>query len=210
MYLSSAKVETVFEKVKQVKQNKKLLCLSPDHVPVSIEDLQYVIEDQYGWKISKYEVSFSADFLRGMVEKFNNGTANVYVGANQSIAAQRFTAAKELAHIMIDEEEDWSPRGQATIDNLIVEEYVPSEPPRKAADGNIQSEALAEIAAMEILYPIEFREDDQKRVKSGEATIPQISIHFNLPEFIVGKALNPSYANIAHQMWDRIGWPDRV
>jgi hypothetical protein len=36
----------------------------------------------------------------------------------------RFTAAKELCHIAIDQREDWSPRGHETIQNMLVEDQL--------------------------------------------------------------------------------------
>jgi hypothetical protein len=50
-------------------------------------------------------------YLRGLVERYED-KARILIRAGHGEEWMRFTAAKELCHIAIDEKEDWSPLGQ--------------------------------------------------------------------------------------------------
>jgi hypothetical protein len=116
MLVSSEKLAVVFQKVKQVKEHTDLYCLVPDNIPVSIEELQHVVSDMYGLNIEKTEVAFQAEFIRGMLERYEDGRNRILIKADQSKDMKRLATAKELSQLVIDEAEDWSPKGADTID----------------------------------------------------------------------------------------------
>lgn len=203
MLVSSDKCLAVFQKVKQIKEHKILYCLSRDHIPVSIEDLEWVIGDMYKLTINKEEVSFEADFLRGMLERYENGNVRILIWQGQAIDWKRFVTTKELLHLVIDEEEDWSPEGSETIDQLLIESALGTEDNEGTVDNEVQSEVLAEIAAIEILYPYEFREADVRALNDETTTYVKLAMYYEIPEFVVSQALHPQYLQLCQKMWDK-------
>lgn len=198
MILSGERTETVFRKVKQIQEELAAYVLASDRPDLSIEDFQYVIENMYGIKIEKYAVPFEANFLRGMMERYEK-RAIIYVRKDMSYELIRFTAVKEMCHIAIDQEEDWSSSGHETIRDLVSEYSIQND---KEAEITSQSEMLAEIAATELLYPFDHRQIDRKKVENGETTIGKIANHYKIPQFIVSRGLGDNHHEIAEFMWE--------
>lgn len=205
MIVSTAKIETTYRKVKHIREHMKAYCLAPDRAKLSIEDLRWCISDMYDVKIEMREVAFEGEYLRGLVERYE-GRARILIRAGQGEEWMRFTAAKELCHIAIDEKEDWSPRGHETIENLLLEDQLDNQDAdkhkaRKMAHATAQSEKLAVIAAIELMYPHEFREDDLKKIAERGTTQKALALHFHVPEYVIGSALHPGRIEFA-----RLGW----
>jgi hypothetical protein len=205
MIVSTAKIETTYRKVKHIREHMKAYRLAADRAKLSIEDLRWCISDMYSVKIEMREVAFEGEHLRGLVERYE-GRARILIRAGQGDEWMRFTAVKELCHIAIDEKEDWSPRGHETIQNLLLEDQLDNQDAekqkaRKMAHATAQWEKLAVIAAIELMYPHEFREDDLKNVAEQRTTQKALALHFHVPEYVIGSALHPGRMEFA-----RIGW----
>jgi hypothetical protein len=203
MLLDSRKTKECFLKIRQIKEHRNIYCLSRDAIPVSAEDLFWVIGDMYNLKIDKVEVVFESEFLNSLVERFNNQTANVFVKYSLNKDGKRFAAVKELMHLALDEREDWSVDGTKTLGDLFVEMSLGNGHQVVAANA-IQSEALAEIAAIEILYPYEFRAADKEALLANKTTLAKLALEYDVPPFIISKALSNWFNDIATQMWGEI------
>lgn len=207
MLLSADRFEAVFQKVKQIREHMRMYCLVPDRAKMSIEDLQWCIGDMYDLKIEKFEVAFDSIFLYGMVERYP-GRARILVRKDQPEDSMRFVTTKELCQLALDEREDWSPRGTETLDALLSEFKLDlegaNEDSREVAKGVAQSERLAEFAAIELMYPFEYRENDAVQVKEGKITIKAIALHFHVPEFVIGRALHSRHLTLARAGWDSV------
>jgi hypothetical protein len=156
-------------------------------------------------KVEKHEVAFEGEYLRGLVERYKN-RARILIRAGQGEEWMRITTAKELCHIAIDEEEDWSPLGHQTIQSLLLEDHLDNQneeaqKARKMADATAQSEKLAVIAAIELMYPHEFRDDDVGSIAKRKTTQKAIALRYHVPEYVVGSALHPGRLEFA-----RLGW----
>jgi len=207
MIVQTAKIEATFRKVKQIKEYMQQYCIAPDRSKLSVEDLQRCVSDMYSVKIEKREVLFEGEYLRGLVERYRD-RARILIRAGQGEEWMRFTAAKELCHLAIDEKEDWSPRGHETIQSLLIEERLDNEgdaaalKARKLADSRAQSEKLAEIAAGELMYPHEFRENDIKAIADGKTTLKALAVHFHVPAYVIGVSHHPNRIHIANLGWE--------
>ena len=73
---------------------------------------------------------------------------------------------------------------------------------RAMAAVTAQSERLAIIAATELMYPHQFRANDQAEINSGKATLRKIALHFHVPEYVVGSALHPGRIELARMGWE--------
>jgi hypothetical protein len=202
MQVSGEKAVSAFLKVKRLKEHWGTLLIAGDRETVSIEDYQYVIEDMYGLRIEKREVIFDGEHLRGMVERYRDNRARVLIWGGQPDRWKRFTAVKELTHLVIDEEEDWSVEGATTLDRLIYEIRVQNGD--LTANFAIQSEILAMIAAIEILYPYAWRLDDAARRAAGEVTTEKLALEYNLPAAVVFRALHPEHLHTCERLWNEV------
>ena len=69
------------------------------------------------------------------------------------------------------------------------------------ADATAQSEKLAVIAAIELMYPHEFRDDDVDSIAKRKTTQKAIALRYHVPEYVIGSALHPGRLEFA-----RLGW----
>jgi Zn-dependent peptidase ImmA (M78 family) len=200
MYVDSKKIENLFRKIKQIQEHKDMYCLNKDHVPISVDDVKYVISDMYSLKIGIQEVMYEGTFLRSIVERYNNNHALIYVKHDLANDLKRFSATKELMHLAIDEKEDWSTDGVETVSSYLVEMSLSTENGKMAKNG-AQSEALAEVAAIEILYPYRFRDVDREKVAAQPNALSRLALEYEIPKFIVGRALSNSHCTLADKFW---------
>jgi len=213
--LYTRKLLSAFEKAKAIKEHKKLYIHVQDRIPVSVEDVLWVIEDMTGISIKKYEVTTISEiaYVRGILERNQNKTARILIRSNQSDDWKRYTCVKELSHIAVDEVEDLSVFGEETIAKMIdaktIERFSDengnaTDKGIKVPDNEIQSEEIAEIIAIEIMYPHEFRENDLAQLKVGKATIASLALYYKLPGIIIQRALGIHYRDLANKMWEKL------
>jgi Zn-dependent peptidase ImmA (M78 family) len=153
----------------------------------------------YKLPITIYGVSFDADYTRGMLLRFND-RAVVYVRHQLESDWRRFTAVKEVCHIILDEQEDWSTDGVQTIADL--QNDLTLE--RELGKATSQSETLAELAAIELMYPWECRMADLKKLANGETTEIKIALEQRMPPAMVSRALSPAFQRISSLLWSDV------
>lgn len=206
MWVSTAKILETFRKVKQIQEHMQKYCIAPDRAKLSIEDLQRVIEDMYDLKIEKREVAFEGSFVRGIVERYAD-RARILIRKNQEEDWLRFTAVKELCQIAISEKEDWSVDGTKTLENILYEAHLDKltggerSPTDPVPPHPTQSEKLAEMAAIELMYPYVYRPADLEALAANKTTHRAISVHFRAPEYAIGWALSERYHEMATEFW---------
>lgn len=205
MLIDDDKICSVFTKVHNIREEYRQYVIGNDTHRIRIEDLQRVVENMYGLSITKAEVDIAATFFRGMMERWND-RIHIRILASQAVEWKRFTTVKEMCHVVIDEREDWSFQGANTIHELILEFGLESAPDdANEAKKVSQSEMLAEVAAIELMYPFEVRGGDIRRLTAGETTLEQIAEYHQVPPHIVGKAVADSYhAEVATPIWQMV------
>ena len=182
-----------FEVTQELKEAHDLYCLVPERIPVSIDDLHYVVQQFTGLEISIFDVDFESTLLRGMVERFEDNTARISIKRGQSQDLKRFVTAKELCQLAIRTDSHWSSSGVATLDAMVFAGAIGNGKEGSSADLSVQSEYLAEFMAYEILYPDEFRANDLAGLKDGTQTLVRIANYFDVPSFVVSVALSKRY-----------------
>lgn len=200
MLLDSDKAVAVFKKVKQIQEEYASYVLGGMTNYISIDDLQGVIEQMYQLKIIKKQVAFEGDFVRGLVERYDN-QAIIRVRMDMAEDWKRFTAVKEMCHVVIDDPEDRSVFGVETLKDLLVEFSVENnEQARKAT----QSEVFAEIAAIELLYPFDNRAADAQKLNASETTYTAIATYHKMPALMVQRAHANWYQDMATTIWGQV------
>lgn len=197
MNLDGQKAEKIFKKIKQVREEINAVYLAPDRPHLSVKELCDIVSRMYNLKIEAYEVPFEGEFLRGMIERYEE-RAVIYIRKGQSEDWKRFIAAKELCHIVADEPEDWSVHGDVTISKLLAEHQLAGV---QLADAVVQSETFAEIGAIELLYPFKDRVKDRENCQ----TLASIASFYRIPDVFAEQALSDWYHELAQSVWERIG-----
>ena len=190
MLLDPEKLTAVLNKVRVIREHMAQGHCEPG-VVLSVMDLHWAVGDAYNLEIEMLEVSFDGTNFRGKVERYEGNRARILVRAQQPPTFMRFVAVKELTHLMNDEEDDWSSLGVETISSLMKEWELCAEGGEGVEDpaNPLQSEALAEIGAIELMYPFEYREDDVKKLQEGTTTIEAIALEHEAPSYAIEQAL---------------------
>jgi hypothetical protein len=68
----------------------------------------------------------------------------------------------------------------------------------------IQSEKLAEIAAIELMYPFKYRPADRAAIDAGTTTLRALAVHFHAPEYVIGTALHDKHFALAQEFWNKV------
>ena len=191
----------VFKKVKFIREEYKLYILGANINVLSIQDLETVISQMYGVKFVKTQVAFDGEYLRGMMERWPDHV-KIRVRQDQSEDQKRFTAVKEMCHVVVDEKEDWSVDGVSTITSLLYDWALETD---EEAQRATHSEMLAEVAALELLYPFECRAGDLKLLAEDATTPTKIATYHKMPIRMVSRALTLDYhTDFAGSIWAEI------
>ena len=198
MLLDGNRIEDAFKKIVQLQDHVKMYCLASDRPDLSVEEFQRVITDMYRLRIYKHQVPFEGTFLRGMMERYTDRVI-IYVKKNMEEDWKRFATVKELCHVVNDEPEDWTTEGAETIKHLLAEYHINKD---RLAMPTVQSENMAEISAIELLYPYKDRLSDLSALNGGKLTTAKIAGYYKIPEVIVAQALSDWYHDMAQSVWD--------
>jgi hypothetical protein len=182
----------VFKKVKAVRDHMALYHVNGTSHRLSVDTLTKSIADMYGLNIAMFEVLAAGRHVAGNVERYADNRAIILIKSEQSEQLRRFVAVKELCHLMIDEEDDWSSTGTTTLREMKVEfdrwkvdgQGVP-DPSRVQ-----KSEMLAWLAAIALLYPPEFHAADKEKVDKEETSVAKIGLYHDMPPYEVENAFD--------------------
>jgi Zn-dependent peptidase ImmA (M78 family) len=205
MLIDREKAENAFRKVKFVREHYRAYILAPNMNVLSVEDLISVVASMYNTEIVRREVEFEAEFIRGMLLRYPD-RAEIFVRRNLDNDLKRFTTVKEVCHIFLDEKEDWSPDGVQTITDLKNDIILDDE----LAKPTSQSETVAELAAMELMYPYECRAGDKAGVANGQQSISKIALHHKMPSAWVERALSTRYQELARDLWQSVNFEEEA
>lgn len=165
---------------------------------VSIENLQAVIARKAGIFVSKRLVDFDGTSLRGNIERYDEYVI-VNVRASQSEYWQRFTVVKELCHVLLDTQEDWSTDVVATIVGLLAFSSLNGE-----ESAVIRSEKLAEVMALELIYPLEDRREDRAYLQAG-GKISDLAEKRKVPPLWIERGVADWYYESCEEAWKAMG-----
>ena len=104
--------------------------------------------------------------------------------------------AKELLHLVIDNDDDFNPYGDETLEYLVELGHFGWLNSGDPFAGFVQSEVVAEIAALEVLYPLRFRSADLKKLHDKDTTRAALGVIYEIPSQYVATALNDDYLGL--------------
>jgi hypothetical protein len=196
MYLSGDKLGMACQLASGLLKSLTIGVSGPGRFVISVEQMKDVIEAQTGWVIEKKRVLFDAVHLRGRIERYRDERgqrAVIHIRDDQDEYWKRYVFAKELMHLVVDTEIDLSPYGDKRIEELISYGYF-GDPSVDGLPGDpTQSEVIAEIVALEVLYPMHLRSGDLAMRANRETDIDSIARKYGIPRTKAGLALNTRY-----------------
>ena len=118
-------------------------------------------------------------------EAMDGKNYEIYVLKDSDLKRRRFVVCKELFQAMLDDSNNR---------NMSIYEHISAWMTRdmKAPGPAVEAEQMAEIAAMQFLYPYADRIEDIKRLSKKEATYKQISAYYGIPQQYVEIYLSKS------------------
>jgi hypothetical protein len=190
MLINGEEITAVLNKVRVAREHLNNSWPPKDAYVFSVMDFHWAVQDIYALQIEMLKVSFAAEHVRGKVERYGNSRARVLIRAAQSPEFLRFVTVKELCHLMIDESDDWSSLGVETVKGLLKEWALTEENGTGHTNPSdpLKSEMLAEIAAIEMMYPRAFRSGDITKIKANEATLQKVALQHELPAYAIEQA----------------------
>lgn len=201
MLVSHSRLETLFRKIDQIREEAAAYLIAGDRTVLRVEELQRLVSQMYGLSIDKWEVVTKAIFLQSMVLRYKDSRAVILVRSDLSDTLKKFCVIKELCHLMLDEHEDWSTDARGTIEGLIkiftlkLDENGDHDPENEV----LVCEHLAAFAAAELLYPYEFREGDLLALANELTTYAKLEIKYEAPARVIRLALDPANLGICKQ-----------
>ncbi len=173
----------------------------PDIGKIRVENVERAVEILTGTTISKEIVDFDGEHLRGVTEKYEGNIAKIYIRKAQPIEWQKYAAVKECSHILYDDpDEDYD------ADPVKILKFLTSNDPFQMDAGHSPaeiSEKIVEVLALEIIYPIEWREEDRKFLEAGGAMADLVEKR-HVPAIHIQRGCAESLISTSKAMWAAI------
>jgi hypothetical protein len=122
---------------------------------------------------------------RGMFIPFVDGHYEIVILPGQNYCWKRFVLCKELFHVLIDVEDKQKIFTNNNVD-IHIEQYM-DKSSLPITPQNVQAETLAEIAAMEFLFPYAHR---QQQLTTDSETLAH---QYKIPKAMIEKYILPYY-----------------
>lgn len=163
--------------------------------PQSVDDFLDVISTYTGYRIIRNRSTrggeWSSETIRGYLLRFDEAKeAYIYAAPEKenpddttgvSKCERRLIIIKEACHLLIDSEKTYTHDTPALIENLVFGSTErPSDPQLMLEE--CQSEYLAIIAALELLFPWEDRSGRKDQVAAGVKSHLDVAEEFKIPE----------------------------
>ena len=175
-------------------------------VEVSVNKLRPIFEDQgYVDKIFWEKFLFDSKFILAQIKTYeadkgfypgSGSYARIQISKNLNYCWTRFVLCKEMYHCILDKKIE--NRITSTDGLLTLSEYLSSELLEVVADENetfipFATEKLAEICAIETLFPFELLRVHCDDLDEGKITHRQLALRYRIPEDYVQIAMSAKY-----------------
>ncbi len=193
MKLREKDVSTVLEKAAEIAETYRMYVLAGNAHKKSVDDLLWLFGEHLGKVIVARELNLQAADLvvRGMYVALDDGTYEIYTLAELGSHEERFVLTKELFHVVMDDEDCRN----MDIHGHLVEAQSSFSIGDSEPNTSVACELLAEIGAMEFLFPYADRVTVRERAGDNpdfaeiarRYGIPQLYIETYLSEHMMGE-----------------------
>jgi hypothetical protein len=164
---------------------------------IRVENLVRVVQLMTGIQIEKRLVPTGGTIIRGLTERYAD-RARILIRKEQPIEWQKYATIKELCHIVYDEVGDFEPKPINTLEQLVLRRGLDLD---EEASPAMISERLAEIMALELAYPFEFRRKDRDALAAG-GVVDAIVAKRCVPAVHIEGALSEGYIDACEGIWN--------
>lgn len=168
---------------------------------VSIENILKIISLMSEKTISKKEIEYTGKFTRAFVDRYAE-RAEVYIIDNQDENWKRVAAVKEYCHILLDGDDDFEANPRNTIRHIkegtgFLDEH---------SSAVLDSEKLAEMIAIELVYPLELREPDRIELQdeTNECTVNTLVDRRKVPARYIEIGTSENHIQGCREVWKRL------
>lgn len=172
---------------------------TPDGSPrPKIENIERVVEAMTGIRIDKKEISTGGSIIRGLTERYDD-RALILIREDQPLEWKKYATVKEYCHLVFDDDNDFEPNPLETLEQLVMKRGLDLD---EALSPAIISERIAEIMALEIIYPLEVREEDAKALRAGGTRKMDELVELrHVPAVHIESAVRDSYIKGCRGIW---------
>jgi hypothetical protein len=202
----SKDITDIFREIRNLREAVNQYCLAPGKIPVSLDDLSLAILQYYEVKLAFFLVPLKSELWKGHVEIWDLPKESpVYINAHLNKAETRFTAAKEMAQVIIANAENRTEDAVKLIEEMVIEaQGPPAGKQQPAVSEAFIAEAMAYYVAIELLFPFELRDEAKRQIDDGETTLYKMAESLEIPDHVVGRALTDWYHDLASGIWSDI------
>ncbi|MFN3711818.1 MAG: hypothetical protein ACK4S8_14820 [Alishewanella aestuarii] len=172
-----------------------------EQIPIRTRHLhELVVQRGHVDIIRLYEVDHPAQHIIAQVQKFtettamygSNEVAHIYFASNQNLCWRRFAVCKEMYHCMIDR---LPHQRVATLKDLqhLMNLLAVNTTSITGTFPPYTNEQVAEIYALETLFPVEFRLAHEDDYTQGTLSSHDLAMMYRVPESYVQLAFSPVY-----------------
>jgi hypothetical protein len=207
MIINDVDALPVFVEIDRIRETFKRYTMVPDHVPASLDDIEFAICEEYGVKLEKKTMNFKSQLVRGFIRIFKDPvtgelTAQTVIDSELPPRMTRLVQTKELCHIALMHATNCTDDPTKIIEHFVHDSRVVSISNDDAAP--LKNEDLATLAAYELLFPHELRQAAKDRITAGKDTISSIADWLNVPEHSIEYVLGDGYLPFAEHVWGRV------
>jgi Zn-dependent peptidase ImmA (M78 family) len=199
MLINTNLIKASLDKANEINNLYQLFNLVNDGIPKSVDDLTWVCSEYFEKSIEileledlpihKKEKPPKQWAIRGFYLSYSD-RYEIYILAGQNKCWSRFVRAKELFHMLLDAEEFRTTDLVKHITEVGVAFNKNNSKPGKA----VVSERMAEIAAMEFLFPMEHRKLVTEHL--GSIDNYEIAEKYKIPQYYMEMYLSEPYMEV--------------
>lgn len=161
-----------------------------------IEERGYV--DRIIWE----EFHYNSKFILAVIKTYEEALgvyagdgkyARIQFSSSLNFCWRRFVVLKEMYHCMLDmtdAERVSTPDGLMRLAEQLV---APGLDVEVAGFEAFETESIAEVLALETLFPLELRQYHSKDFEDGNITAYQLALRYRIPELYVEYGMHPHY-----------------
>ncbi|MDN7805428.1 ImmA/IrrE family metallo-endopeptidase [Burkholderia gladioli] len=194
MYIQNAELQVCLAKAADIADIYKLHYLNSNATIRSVDSLVDLIGKHQQKNVLVKETNLPAEGepIKGFYVAFDD-RYEVVVLAGQNYCWKRFVLCKELFHVILDDDEYRS----MELGNL-VDEYINALPQPIAANPPVAHELVAEICAMEFLFPYA----ERLALSQAQTDAADIAERYKVPRVYVERYLSQRYMDNLAQFYE--------
>lgn len=188
-----------FEHARRI--NEALWLDGADSQNASIDELHEIVQRTYDINIEFIVLPIETEHVYGMIHRYAGGSAKIYLVESVPDRWKRLVGAKELCHVVIDTQDDFTTNGEDTLQRLVALRGVDLNAPENAG---LRSEHVAEIVAWELLYPHELRAAEVVKCKGNPPALASLAARLQLPEQVLSFIHSAPYMEMCDKVWHEV------